>query len=161
MKKGNFEIVSGKAAMSMILQSTKSCSWSQNCFLQLCRNSLHWQALIHGKTNDPIALGWRDPRLQRSEEPLTNVIDLTVHSSFCKQAANSTVALLSCRNVHTDDFSKAVHYFPSPLLTYEIVTEDTSEPHLGEIAKEQSFGIWAHFSLFLCSGLLWAQNISN
>ena len=38
---------------------------------------------------------------------------------------------------------------PYPLLTYEIVIEDTSEPDLGEIAKEQSFGIWAHFSLFL------------
>ena len=96
-----------------------------------------------------------DPRLQeRFEEPLTNVIDLTVHSSFCKQIANNTVGLLSWRNAHTDDFSTAVHLFPSPLLIYEIVTEDTSEPHLGEIAKEQSFGIWAHFSLFLCSGLL-------
>lgn len=46
------------------------------------------------------------------------------------------------------------HLFPHPLLTYEVVTEDTSEPDLCEITKEQSFGIWAHFSLFLCSGLL-------
>ena len=46
--KGNCEIVSAKAAMSVIMQPTKSCSWIHKYLFQLCRNTLHRQALIHG-----------------------------------------------------------------------------------------------------------------